>query len=211
MIKAVMFDLDGVLVHTDKLHYAAWKSLANREGIYFDEIINKRLLGVSRMASLEIILERANKVYSQDEKEELAATKNAIYVDLLKTLEVNSAEHSAKIVLDTLTKKGYQVAIGSSSKNARYILEKLQLTHYFATISDGIGLVNPKPNPEVFLKAAIGLGLKPEECIVVEDAKSGIEGALKGGFKTIAIGDAYDDERANYHIKDLKEILNIIK
>lgn len=211
MIKAVIFDLDGVLVHTDELHYRAWKKMADEEGIYFDYEINNRLRGVSRMASLEIILERATKKYTKAEKEALANHKNDYYVASLSTLNHASLENGVREVLLILQERGLRLAIGSSSKNARPILEKIELINFFEVISDGIGLKKPKPDPEVFLKAAKGLNLKPEECIVVEDAKAGIDAAIKGGFVAVGMGDAALYENNTYSIKELKEILLLVK
>lgn len=211
MIKAVIFDLDGVIVHTDKLHYLAWKHIADQEGIYFDETINNRLRGVSRLASFEIILERATKTYSLEEKVRLITEKNGYYLSLLETLSPRNVETGVLELLHYLKAVNVKVAIGSSSQNARFILSKLNLSNYFAAISDGLGLVNPKPHPEVFLKAASLLNLDPHECIVVEDAKAGIEAAVAGGFVPLGIGDASGYEKAAYSIKNLVEIIDIIK
>lgn len=210
MIKAVIFDLDGVLVHTDKYHYESWKHIAHIEGIYFDEEINKRLLGVSRMASLEIILERATKVYSAEEKVALATRKNIHYQTMLDELNKYDIEPITIAVLETLQAKKLKLAIGSSSKNARLILKKTALLDYFPVISDGHGLIKPKPDPEVFLKAAEMLNLPPEECLVIEDAKAGIDAAKSGGFIAVGMNDAYKYKHADYSIKSLHEVLAII-
>lgn len=211
MIKAVIFDLDGVIVHTDKLHYKAWKYIADKEGIYFDEIINNRLRGVSRLASFEIILERASRVYSDEEKNRLIKIKNDYYLSLLETLSPKNVEAGVIELLNALKESKIKLAIGSSSQNAQFIVGKLNLTHYFDVFSDGIGLVNPKPHPEVFLKAAAMLKLSPHDCIVVEDAKAGIDAAVAGGFIPIGIGDASGYEKAVYSIDNLLEILDIVK
>ncbi len=210
MIRAVIFDLDGVIVHTDKLHYLAWKHVADEEGIYFDETINHQLRGVSRMASFEIILERATRTYSLEEKNILITSKNNYYLELLKNLTPHNVESGIIALLDALTANNIALAIGSSSQNARFILEKLNLTHYFVAISDGIGLINPKPHPEVFLKAAEMLNVLPAECLVIEDAKAGIDAALNGGFVAVGIGDASGYEKTTYSIAHVGEILAII-
>ena len=172
-MKAVIFDLDGVICFTDKLHYKAWKNIADEQGIYFDEKINDRLRGVSRMESLDIILEKADRTYSFDEKKEIAEKKNDIYVSLLDTMSEKDLDVNVKVVLDTLRSRGTLLAIGSSSKNTKKILEKLGLKDFFDAVSDGTNITKSKPDPEVFLKAAEMLGIKPVEAVVVEDAVSG--------------------------------------
>lgn len=189
-MKAFIFDLDGVIVSTDELHYEAWKQTADGEGIFFNREINERLRGVSRMESLEIILERAEKKYSQEEKAQLAESKNRIYRELLKKLTPADRLEGVTETLEQLRKRGYLLAIGSSSKNAPIILEKIGYKDYFDAISDGNNIKKSKPDPEVFLCAADMLGLKPEECFVVEDAEAGIRAALAGGFAPVGIGGA---------------------
>ena len=209
-MKAVIFDLDGVICFTDKLHYKAWKTVADEQGIYFDEKINDRLRGVSRMASLDIILERAGRAYSLDEKKEIAEKKNSIYVSLLDTMNENDLDDGVKEVLDTLRERGTLLAIGSSSKNTKKILEKLGLKDYFDAVSDGTNITRSKPDPEVFLKAAQMLGVEPEDAIVVEDALSGIDAALAGGFKCVGIGEAATHPQVTYSIKDMTELPEVV-
>ena len=211
MIKGIIFDLDGVLVFTDKYHYRAWKMMADQEGIYFDEEINNRLRGVSRMESLEIILERSKKEYSLEEKKALCESKNNNYRESLKELNKNDVSESVRNTLKELKEKGYKLAIGSSSKNTRFILDQVELTDYFDAISDGNNISKSKPDPEVFLKAADMLGLPPKECLVIEDAFSGIDAARAGGFKNVGIGDASKYELCDYKIKDIKEIVDIVE
>ena len=133
--KAVIFDLDGVICFTDKYHYQAWKKLADKLGIYFDETINNRLRGVSRMESLEIILEKSTKSYTKEEKEDLAEQKNQMYVELLENMSPEDLSKEVKITLDDLREKGVLLAIGSSSKNAKRILKHLGMEDYFDAIS----------------------------------------------------------------------------
>ncbi len=209
-MKAVIFDLDGVICFTDKLHYKAWKTVADEQGIYFDEKINDRLRGVSRMASLDIILERADRAYSLDEKKEIAEKKNSIYVSLLDTMNENDLDYGVKEALDTLRERGTLLAIGSSSKNTKKILEKLGLKDYFDAVSDGTNITRSKPDPEVFLKAAQMLGVEPEDAIVVEDALSGIDAALAGGFKCVGIGEAATHPQVTYSIKDMTELPEVV-
>ena len=178
-LNAVIFDLDGVICFTDKYHFQAWKKLADEEGIYFDEEINDRLRGVSRMDSLDIILERAFREYTQEEKTQMAARKNESYVHLLDQMSPADLSVEVKDTLDELRKRGYKLAIGSSSKNTKKILKQIGLGDYFDAISDGTNITKSKPDPEVFLKAAEMLGEKPENCMVVEDALAGIEAMKK--------------------------------
>lgn len=190
-IKGMIFDLDGVIVFTDKFHYQAWKKMADDLGVYFDEKINDRLRGVSRMDSLEIILERYHgNALSQKEKEALAEKKNEIYRSLLQTMAPEDVSEEVRDTLKELRKKGYRLAIGSSSKNAKFILEKVELTKAFDAISDGTNITKSKPDPEVFLKAAEYLDLRPEECLVIEDAEAGIQAAKSGGMYAAGIGEA---------------------
>lgn len=208
-IKAFIFDLDGVIVFTDKFHYQAWKKMADGMGIYFDETINNRLRGVSRMDSLEIILEKYDGTLSQEKKEALAEEKNNTYRELLKTMTPADVSDEVRDTLKELRARGYKLAIGSSSKNARFILEKVELTDYFDAISDGNNIKNSKPDPEVFVKAAEYLEEKAENCIVVEDAYAGIDAAKDGGMRAAAIGDAATYERADYVLTTFSDLLKI--
>ena len=208
-MKAFIFDLDGVIVSTDSLHYRAWKALADSEGIYFDEEINNRLRGVSRMESLEIILERATRTYTDEEKVAMAERKNGIYRELLQVLTPSDRLAGVTETLDALRALGYKLAIGSSSKNTPIILEKIGYSGYFDAISDGNNIKNSKPDPEVFLKAAEFLRLQPSECFVVEDAEAGITAAKSGGFTAIGIGSAAEDPNADYAIQSFADLLNI--
>ncbi len=210
-MKGFIFDLDGVIVSTDGLHYLAWKQMADKEGIYFDEKINNRLRGVSRMASLEIVLERASREYSDEEKLVLATYKNDIYKELLKSLTPADILPGVATTLNELRTRGYKLAIGSSSRNTPAILKYIGLEGFFDAVSDGNNITNSKPDPEVFIKGALFLGLDCEECYVVEDAKAGIDAGRAGGFTTIALGDAYGYENAHYSIKNFTEILDIEK
>ena len=209
-MKGFIFDLDGVIVSTDGIHYLAWKVIADKEVIYFDRKINDRLRGVSRMGSLEIILERADREYSLDEKNALCEEKNAIYREKLQNLTASDRLKGVTETLDALRKKGYKLAIGSSSKNTPLILDKIGYKGFFDAVSDGNNITKSKPDPEVFLMAADMIGLKPEECFVVEDSRAGIDAAAAGGFKSIAIGDAANYEKADYKIKVFNDILDII-
>ena len=210
MIKAVIFDLDGVICSTDRYHYKAWKQLADELGVFFNKEINNRLKGVSRTESLDILLEKSEKKYSLEEKQELAKKKNDIYRNLLKNMDVNSVSSDVLKTLYILKRKGIKVAIGSSSKNTMYILERIGLDNCFDAIADGTQITKSKPNPEVFLLAAKKLNLEPNDCVVVEDAKTGIDAANAGGFVPIGINDAADYCETKYRIKKVSDILNII-
>lgn len=208
--QGIIFDLDGVICHTDEYHYKAWKMLADRLDIYFDYQINDKLRGISRMESLEILLENYSVVLSQEKKEQLAEEKNKYYKDLLKNMTPNDLSIEVKETLDTLRAQGIKLAIGSSSKNAIYILQQIGLGGYFDAISDGNQISNSKPDPEVFLKAAEKLFLKPQECLVVEDAVSGLLAAKRGGMDCVGIGAAEKSSLAVYHIQRIKDLLSMI-
>lgn len=209
-VKAVIFDLDGVIVSTDEYHYQAWKSISDKENIYFDRSINNRLRGVSRAESLEIVLEKGNREYTQAEKEVLLEEKNNIYKDLLKNLSSSDILLGINEVLDYLKSKNIKVAIGSSSKNTSLILQKIGLLNSFDAIVDGTMIKKSKPDPEVFILAADKLNVLPEECIVVEDAKAGVEAAFAGNMKVAAIGDAVKFNKANFNLENLKDLITII-
>ncbi|MDR0293464.1 MAG: beta-phosphoglucomutase [Oscillospiraceae bacterium] len=208
--KAVIFDLDGVIVHTDIYHYRAWKELADRLGVPFDETANNRLRGVSRMESLEIILE--NGEFSRlpaTEKAALADRKNETYKALLQAMSPADLSPEVRGTLETLRKQGVRMAIGSSSRNAGLILEKIGLEGFFDAVSDGNNITNSKPDPEVFLKAAGFLCVRPQDCIVVEDADAGIEAAHRAGMKAVAMGDAVRAGRGDWNIAFFPELLSI--
>ena len=207
--KGIIFDLDWVICFTDQFHYQAWKKMADETGIYFDEVINNRLRGVSRMESLNIILERAKRVYSDDEKEALAEKKNRLYVEFLQKMSPADLKMEVKETLEALRRVGYKLAIGSSSKNAKLILERLGLDDFFDAVSDGTNITRSKPDPEVFLIAAEYLKLAPKECLVVEDALAGIDAAVSGGFDSAGIGEAASHEKVTYPIARFSQLLEI--
>lgn len=208
MIKGIIFDLDGVLVFTDRYHYQAWKKLADRLGIYFDEKINHRLRGVSRRESLEILLENYHGIpFSEVQKTEFMEEKNRTYRELLKDMKKSDVPQSVRDTLVQLKKAGYLLAVGSSSKNAGLILEKTGLSSYFEKVSDGNNLRYSKPHPEVFLKAAEYIGLRPEECVVVEDADSGICAARAAGMKTVLMQGGDCGEAVDLKIRRLEELV----
>lgn len=202
-IQAVIFDLDGVIVTTDDCHYNAWKKMANEEKIPFDRSVNERLRGVSRMESLEIILEKAEKAYSQAEKAELATRKNNYYVEYIKKLTPEAILPGVEENLEVLKTAGIKIAIGSSSKNTPMILKQIGLDEIFDVVADGNQIKNSKPDPEVFLKAAEMLDIAPELCLVVEDADAGIIAAKRAGMRTMAVKNA---QGGDYHCEGLDEV-----
>lgn len=209
--KGIIFDLDGVLVHTDEFHYLSWKSLADELGLYFDRTINNRLRGVSRMDSLEIVLEKSTVKYTDEEKARFAAIKNERYVKLLDAMSSDSVDQNVVEALNGLKAMGLKLAIGSSSKNTKFILQKTGLDKFFDAVSDGTNITKSKPDPEVFIKAAQFIDEQPCDCVVVEDAYSGIDAAKNGGFIAVAIGDAVNYSRADYAITTLVELINLLK
>lgn len=202
-MKAVIFDLDGVIVCTDNLHYIAWKKLADREGIFFDEIINNRLRGVSRMDSLDIILEKSNRKYTRKEKEKLTEYKNEVYKKLLSSISEKDIIEGMTDLLLELRRMGLKIGIGSSSKNAKQILKKIGLLNFFDCISDGTNITKSKPNPEVFIKAGEMLCVDCCDCVVIEDSLVGITAAKKAGMIACAVGDAIASREKDLLLSDL--------
>lgn len=207
MIKAVIFDLDGVLVTTDELYFEAWKALADKLGINdFTKADNVRQRGVSRMASLEVVLEKTDRTFSEEEKLALAEEKNEIYVRSLSALSETDVLSGANEFIDYLKSKGIKTAVGSASKNTPLILEKTKLAGKFDAVSCGLDTTKSKPDPEVFLIAAKKLGVAPCDCVVVEDSDAGIEAAKTGGMYAIAVGAAEYNPKADVAIKDLESL-----
>jgi len=188
-IKALIFDLDGVVVDTAKYHYQAWKKLAKKLGFFFSEKDNERLKGVSRVRSLEILLEVGGIELDEKTKTELATKKNAEYLEYIMKMTPSEILPGVINILNEARGTGLKIAIGSASKNAITILKRLGLLQYFDTIVDGNKVSNAKPDPEVFLNAAKEMNVQPEECIVFEDAEAGVEAAINGGMHVVGIGD----------------------
>lgn len=206
-IEGIIFDLDGVLVYTDRYHYQAWKTIADQLGIAFDERLNDRLRGVSRMDSLEIILEGYRGTpLSAAQKQALAAQKNSLYCTLLQQMTPEAAGDDVRSTLQLLRKRGYLLAVGSSSKNARFILQRADLERYFDAVADGNCITHSKPHPEVFLKAAALLQLPAAACAVVEDAAAGIDAACAAGMPGIGIGNAAQYEKSACAIHEIAEL-----
>jgi len=202
-IQGVIFDLDGVIVSTDEYHWRAWKRLADEEGIPFDRRINRRLRGIGRMESLEVILENADRTYSEEEKQALADRKNGYYRDSLARLGPDDLLPGAMDVMNELRERGVKVAVASSSRNAPLILERIGLEDCFDARVDGNDISRSKPDPEVFQEAAGRLGLPPGACLVVEDADAGIESAKRAGMKALAVAAAAGHPEADLSAKGL--------
>lgn len=205
-IKALIFDLDGVVVDTAKYHYLAWKKLADELGFFFSEKDNERLKGVSRVRSLEILLEVGGVQLEEDVKKKLAAKKNEDYLAYIKKMTPDEILPGVINFLEEARKRGLKTAIGSASKNAVTILETVQLLDYFDEIIDGNEVSKAKPDPEVFLNAARRLGVKTLECIVFEDAEAGIEAAINGAFHVVGIGDKNTLNKAEMVIPGFAEV-----
>lgn len=185
-ILGIIFDLDGVITDTAEFHYKAWQWLADREGLSFDRTVNEQLRGVSRRKSLEIILKGSN----MEEERILRCMddKNAYYQTLLEGISRQDILPGVEDLLKGIRRRGWKISLASASRNARFILEKLELISFFDGLSDGYSVVRPKPAPDVFIHAAGQLGLPVTQCIVVEDAEAGVKAALEGGMKTVGIG-----------------------
>lgn len=209
--RGIIFDLDGVICCTDQYHERAWREMAEEFGIYFDPAVSNRLRGVSREESLEIILEHAGKVFSPEEKKKMAEKKNAIYIKLLDRMSPGDLEEDVRSTLEQLRNRGCLLAIGSSSKNTRKILDKIGLGNYFDAVCDGNEITHSKPDPEVFLKAAGKIGLAVSECLVVEDACAGISAASAGGFDSAGLGDAAKDKNVTWALNTFGDLKNIVK
>lgn len=206
--KAFIFDLDGVLVQTDRFHYLAWKEVADALGIPFDETVNDRLRGVSREDSLEIILERyAGAPLSKAEKAALCERKNTLCRGYLSAMTPGDVTEDVRETLRVLRARGYRLAVGSSSKNAKLVLGRTGLIDAFDAVSDGTNITRAKPDPEVFCKAAEFLGIPSADCAVVEDAEAGIDAAKAGGFTAIGLGDAAAYGKTDHAIRKLSDLL----
>jgi len=206
-IKGTLFDLDGVLVDTAKYHYLAWRRLAKELGFDFTEADNERLKGVSRVRSLEILLETGGVTMADDEKEPAATRKNTWYVEYLSTLDETALLPGTKDYLSRLRENGIRIALGSASKNAPLILERLNIAAMFDAVIDGNSVSKAKPDPEVFLNGAKAIGLPPEHCVVFEDALAGIEAAKAGGMRVIAVGTPELLPGADRYVASLADML----
>jgi beta-phosphoglucomutase len=201
LIKAAIFDLDGVIVDTAHYHYLAWKQLAAELGINLTLEHNERLKGVSRMRSLEIILEIGGVTLPERDKELLADKKNGWFVELVEKMKPDEIFPGVKKLIDNLRAKGIKIGLASSSKNAPRVLELLQIQHLFDVIVDGTMITHSKPDPEIFLLAAFKLSLDSKDCLVFEDAEAGVEAAVRAGMKCVGVGDIAQLKSADMVIK----------
>lgn len=206
-IKACIFDMDGVLVSTEIYHFKAWKRLAETLGFSIDEKFNENLKGVSRTVCLDLILKHGGLEKTQAEKDELAALKNEWFLEYVRN-EITPANVYGGVIdfLTALKANGYRTAIGSASKNAPLLIEKLGIKQYFNAIVDGNMITKAKPNPEVFLKGAELIGIAPQHCVVFEDAKSGVEAAKNGGMYCIGVGSPKNLSQADFCISSFHEM-----
>jgi beta-phosphoglucomutase len=212
-IRAFTFDLDGVLTDTAEYHYRAWKRLADEEGLPFTREDNEHLRGVSRRDSLMLILK--GRPYPEDQLQEMMERKNRYYLEFIKEVSPHDLLPGAKELLEELRAAGYMTALGSASKNAAEVLDRLGIRSLLDAVSDGYSVERQKPAPDLFLHAAAQLALRPAECVVVEDAAAGIEAAKAGGFRTVGLGprervgdaEAIFPSLAGVHLADLLRAL----
>ncbi|MGY6562698.1 MAG: beta-phosphoglucomutase [Luteibaculaceae bacterium] len=209
-IKACIFDLDGVIVDTAHFHYLAWRKTANALGFDLTEAENENLKGVSRKESLDYILNLGGVSISDEEKEKWLVQKNDWYLTYIESMTPGDILPGVLDFLHGLENKGILLAIGSSSKNARPILERVKIKEKFTAIIDGTNIIKGKPNPEVFLKGAEAMNLKPEECLVFEDAIAGVQAALAGNFPVCSVGHAPGLDTATINISSTAELDKVL-
>jgi beta-phosphoglucomutase len=197
VIQACIFDLDGVIVDTAHYHFLAWKRLAEELNINFTEKDNERLKGVSRMHSMDILLELGGRQMNDTEKERLANKKNSWFVNYVNQMMPDEIFPGVKDLIQNIRASGIKVALASSSKNANTVIQLLHIQSLFDTMVDGNMVVHSKPNPEIFLLAASRLGIPPGNCLVFEDAEAGVEAALAAGMKCIGVGSVEQLSKAN--------------
>lgn len=204
--KACLFDLDGVIVDTAVYHFQAWRRLANELGFDFTEHQNEQLKGISRMESLELILQWGNVTLTDEEKIEWATRKNAWYLDLVKQMTPEEVLKGVPEFLTKLRANNIKIALGSASKNSKLILERINMLDYFDAIIDGNNITKGKPDPQVFLMGAEATHCKPDECVVFEDAVAGVQAGKAGGMKVIGVGSADILNEADFVIAGFEEM-----
>ena len=203
--KAVIFDLDGVITDTARFHYLAWKRTADAVGAPFDEAFNEHLKGVDRMGSLDLILARAPRSFTADEKLQLADAKNRHYQELVATMTPDDLLPGALRALEEVRGAGLKIGLASVSKNAFTVLDRLGIRDRFDDVVDAATIANSKPHPEIFLTAAAHLGVAPADCLGVEDAAAGVASIKDAGMRAVGVGDAQVLARADYIIGSLRE------
>lgn len=204
-IKACIFDMDGVIVDSAKYHFVAWQELAQDIGVKFTEQDNEQLKGLSRVDSLERILKMGNLHLDNDTKLALMDKKNQSYLQYISSMNEEEILPGVGEFIEELVAAGMKVALGSSSRNATVILERIKLLSKFDAIIDGNKVTFSKPDPEVFLKGAEAMGLKPEDCVVFEDASAGVKAAIDGGFRCVGIGEEQHLSKANFVIPGFQD------
>lgn len=205
-MKGAIFDLDGVIVDTAKYHYLAWRSLAGELGFEFTEEHNERLKGVSRMRSLDILLAVGGREFSEVEKLAMADKKNRLYVESISGLDESELLPGVRAYLNALRARGVAIALGSASKNAEFILDKLNIAGLFDVVIDGNKVARAKPDPEVFQTACRELGLQPQDCVVFEDAEAGVAAGKAAGMQVVGIGKPEVLKAADLVISGLHEL-----
>ncbi|MFP4029086.1 MAG: beta-phosphoglucomutase [Candidatus Brocadiia bacterium] len=203
--EAVIFDLDGVLVSTDEFHYQSWQRLADEEGIAFDREFNERFRGVSRMQCLAMLLENTDKNYDEEEKQELADRKNGYYRAMIQDITSEDMLPGAAGTLDGLDRRNIKIAVASGSKNAPFIVERIDISDKIQALVSGLDITRSKPDPQVFLMAAERLSIAPEKCVVVEDARTGVEAARNAGMRVLGIA-SEPFEKADRTVESLAKI-----
>lgn len=204
VIRAVIFDLEGVLVSTEKSHFRAWKQMTKEQGLPFDEEVFQKIRGSGRMDALDIILKTARRNYSPAEKFALTAHKNDLYMEEISQLTKEDMLPGALDTILSLREMGVKIGVASSSKNCVAILKKLGIWRMIDAVADGNDVVHPEPDPEVYLLCAAKLQVAPEKCLVVEDTLNGIAAANSAGMYTLAVGEAANDKSAGMRAKDLE-------
>lgn len=207
MTKAVLFDLDGVLVSTDEYHYRSWVKIAAEEGFdFFDHKFNDQFRGVARLECVEILTKASGKTYSAEQKQAIADRKNKYFAESLSAVTLKELLPGALAMLQDLRKRSIKIAVASNSRNAKTIIEQTKIGHLLDTIVDGYQITNSKPDPEGFLLAAKKLDVLPAHCVVVEDAVTGIEAARRAGMKALGIGTPERLPNADIVVPDLSAI-----
>ena len=207
MIKGILFDLDGVLLSTDQFHFRAWKALADRLAIPFDRRQGDRCRGISRMESLDIVLENSTRTYTPEEKLQFAEENNHAYRSILQDLTPADVPEETVRVLTQLRMRGYRLALASGSKNAELILERTGLRSLLDGVVDGKDITRSKPDPEVFCKTAQALDLSPRDCVGVDDASAGVQSIRAAGALAAAIGPAAQAGEGDWNLKSLSQLL----
>lgn len=208
--QGVIFDMDGVLCRTDRLHYQAWVQFTEKYGLHFSEELNDRIQGRGRIVSMDMVLGEWGKTLSPEEKQRLILEKNDLFLALADRLTPGDAVPGVPETLSALRALGLRLALGSSSRNARLVMEKLRLSAFMDAWVDGTEVQACKPAPDIFLAAAGKLGLAPADCLVVEDAEAGVEAALRGGFSAAGIGPASTDARCRHRLSCFSDLLKAV-